>query len=443
MSPSVKAVFRGVLPLQQIAARKESQLRWPAFLFGLFVFLAAALPSPVETVLALAFLFFPVTVWASSNQKIPTEIVRLAGPLFLIALVGMLSFTGHKAYDVIKDVWYILNPALALVTGYVLMLNLKELDRLFRVFIITATLIALFHLLRIAMHPELLNKTATDIRSGVGTGFFATALALALFLVAGKMKLRLFEQHTWFAYLALCICCVSTIMTFSRFMEASLFIICICVMGWLNFDNRKRVLLFITFAVTVIGVGMALPPRQTVGSHLSLPDKVLNSFQELKIKESYNMQEINTYWRGFETSRALITYERGTFPEYMVGQGLGSTIDLGLYMKLGDEQIRFAPILHNGYMYLLVKTGIVGVFIYLFLLFRMGRTGVLLSRSEHTDRKYIGRLILGLTLAIVASTFVVSGMFNKSAILSALLLTGALFAYERVSEQKILKQDGE
>ncbi|HSY27742.1 MAG TPA: hypothetical protein VK832_09590, partial [Burkholderiaceae bacterium] len=131
MSPSVKAVFRGVLPLQQIAARKESQLRWPAFLFGLFVFLAAALPSPVETVLALAFLFFPVTVWASSNQKIPTEIVRLAGPLFLIALVGMLSFTGHKAYDVIKDVWYILNPALALVTGYVLMLNLKELDRLF------------------------------------------------------------------------------------------------------------------------------------------------------------------------------------------------------------------------------------------------------------------------------------------------------------------------
>ena len=105
--------------------------------------------------------------------------------------------------------------------------------------------------------------------------------------------------------------------------------------------------------------------------------------------------------------------------QYLFGQGFGTLIDLGLYIPLGDEVIRFAPILHNGYMYLLVKTGVIGVLIYLVFLYKLVRIGTQHSVVTFDEERYTGRIIVGLSCVFFVSTFVVSGLFNKSVFITS------------------------
>lgn len=433
----MKNVYRGVPPLHNANIREEPYLLWPSVLFILFV-LVPILSVGLETVLFCVFLFFPAMLWVFSKAKMPAEIPRFAGLLLMMMLVGLVSFTGHQAYDVAKDMWYILNPALALTAGYVLMLNLKDMGRLLKAFIIAATLIAIFHLLKIVIHPETLHHNAMDIRSEGGAGFLAPVVSVALFLAAKKMNIRVFGKHGWLSYTAFILCLLSTILSFTRTFEVSLVIMVFVIFGWINFESKNKVIFIATFAALFIGIGMSIPYSNVSNSH-EISDKILHSFQEIKIREYSDLIEINNNWRGFESSRALITYRRGTWPEYIVGQGLGTPIDLGFYMELGQGTnglVRFAPWVHNGYMFLLVKTGIVGVLLYLFLIYRLVRHGTLTSMSSSPDMRYAGRLIVGLALVIVISTWVVGGMFNTSAFLPASLLTGALLAYSSVVKLK-------
>lgn len=426
-------------PTAVVPTAKPIPVVWPAWLFFIFVLLPVVLPVAVETFLFGYFLFFPLIVWMNSSRKDHARLLRIISPLLLLTTVGLVGAYHHKMYDVGKDVWYVLNAVLALAVGYVLMLNLRDLDRLFRIFIITATFIALLHLLRFAFNPSLLGMDADQIRRFVGEGYFAPGIALALFLAARKMGVSLFGKHTWFSVLSLCLCALSVAASFSRILLVSLLILLLTIIGWIHFNDRKKVLYILIGTTLAALVAFNLPAPRLLGSHSSLSDKFLHSVQEIRVKDYVSIAEINQNWRGYETARALRTFRQGTPAEYIVGQGFGALVDLGLAMPLGAEKIRFAPVLHNGYMYVLVKTGVAGLLLYLLTLVRVGATGVELSRSDDKRALFAGRLLIALGLIFAVSTFVISGMFNKMDLLSVSLLTGALLGYYALQES-VLKE---
>lgn len=436
----MKNVYSSELPLRGTCIQDEPQLLWPSVLFVLFILVSILSPG-LDTVLFCAFLFFPAMFWMFAKTNMPAAIPKFAGLLFLIVLVGSVYSIEHKAYDVAKDAWNILNAALALIAGYVLMLNLKDIDKLLRAFIIAATLTAIFHLLKIALHPAMMHTgdgSAMDIRAEGGAGYVAPFVAIAVFFAAKKMNIRVFGKHRWLAYVVFVLCLSSTILSFSRTDLISLVIMVCVLIGWISFDKKIKVMSYALIVGTIIVLGILFPASNAESVH-SFTDKLLHSFQEIKVREYSNPLDISHNWRGFETSRALVTYYRGTLPEYIVGQGLGAPIDLGFYMALGrgtNGLVRYAPWVHNGYMYILVKTGIVGVLIYLFLIFRLIREGTALSLSASADMKYVGRLIVALALVFVVTTWVVGGMFNKGGFLPVCLLTGALLAYGSVAKSK-------
>lgn len=56
------------------------------------------------------------------------------------------------------------------------------------------------------------------------------------------------------------------------------------------------------------------------------------------------------------------------------GEGLGALVDLGLFESLTRDPrdaVRFIPIFHNGYVFVLVKAGLVGIALYLLVLTRL------------------------------------------------------------------------
>lgn len=407
---------------------RTSEVLWPSVLLFIYVLLPELLVVGIETILFVCLLLFVGIWWVASREKLPSDIPRFVGLLLLIVFVGLLGAEGHDGYDVAKDVWYVTNAALALLVGYVLMLNMNDLGRFLRVFIIVGTIIAMLYLRPFIFYPVLLKLDVDTLRRLSGGGSMTPCIALGVLMSARIGGIRLFEKNEWFFWFSSIACSLAVILSYSRTMLAVLLLILLTAFGWVSFASRGRVLVLLGALISVIAVGLSIPADE-FGLTQTMINKILFSIQEIRIANYFSYASINEHWRGYETLRALYTYSLGTPWQYLVGGGFGTNVDLGLFMDLGGDRVRFAPILHNGYMYLLVKTGIVGLFLYLLLFYRMIRKGTLLSLSKEPEMKYCGRLIVGLVLAFIVTSAVVSGMFNKAGMLSTSLLLGALLAY--------------
>ena len=68
----------------------------------------------------------------------------------------------------------------------------------------------------------------------------------------------------------------------------------------------------------------------------------------------------------------------------ILGQGLGSQIDLKQKIMLGDMELRFISILHNGFMTVLLKSGLLGVLFFIisiYLLFIQKKSQIPIIKS--------------------------------------------------------------
>ena len=56
---------------------------------------------------------------------------------------------------------------------------------------------------------------------------------------------------------------------------------------------------------------------------------------------------------------------------YFFGNGYGSLVNLKFKAPLSKEGMRYISVLHNGYMFVFYKTGIIGLLLYLFFLVQL------------------------------------------------------------------------
>lgn len=418
------------------AVALEKRKNWPVWLMFFFLLTAHVLPPIAQTVLMGSFLAGAAVLWAFSKNKMPLYMVTIVFPFVLLVMIGLLGLINNKAIDVLKDGWYVANPLLTILTGFILAYNLKDFRRMARVFILVGVVISLMHLLRFAMNPELLTTSTNELRTMAGRGHLISVLAITLLVVSWKLKEYYFFGKRWLDVIFFIICFSSFVLSFSRELTLSLVLFMLCLFGFIDFTNKKRTIKMVLASLLMIGLVFALPKPQYAGAQSTFMDKVLYSVQELTVKDYRSIKDINVNWRGYETSRALATYEKGEYWQYFVGQGFGSYIDLGLFMPLGEERIRYAPVLHNGYMYLLVKTGILGILLYLGLLFSYLKISNRMMNTSNASQLVVGRLIAGSVCVVLVSTFVVAGLLNKTVLIPVALLLGVLLAHASSSQEQ-------
>jgi hypothetical protein len=402
---------------------------WAIWLLYAFTIIPTFLPVGIDSVLMGCFVFFPLLIWSFSSQEIPKYLSYITLPLAGIILIGLVGFLTNPSFDVIKDIWYVGNAMLTLLAGFILMNILKDFRRLSTTFVLAGSFVSLLHVLKFAVHPEYLFLPTNEMRAIAGGGNLSSILGVGLLLVFWALKTPLFDKHKWMGYLAFGICLASIALSSSRESIISLVVLVACIYGWIDFYNTKRLIKVTVAILLLVSVVLILPTPQPVTQNPTLIEKILHSANELKVQDYRSIQSINNNWRGYETARALKTYKDGEYWQYVVGRGFGTSVDLGLYIKLGEDMIRFAPILHNGYMYLLVKTGALGLMLYLLMLVLLIRLGTNYSHKTDPESQYTGRLIVGMSFVIFLSTYVISGLLNKQALISVALLTGALVAH--------------
>jgi hypothetical protein len=133
-------------------------------------------------------------------------------------------------------------------------------------------------------------------------------------------------------------------------------------------------------------------------------------------------KDFNDNYRSYENIRTIQQLNHNE--TWWFGEGIGSQVDLKQKVYLGDMELRLISILHNGFMTVLLKTGLLGLGVYLLSILFFFFNG----RPQTQELNTIKLLFIGTGVFLVLSNWVFMGVYNL--LDSKSLLIGFLFAYK-------------
>ena len=406
-------------------------------LFIVYVLLFANTFFPVFAVTAIALIYIIIYLLLS-KLRVPKDIWRYCSIPVVLAVIGFSGCFGHDLYDVMKDAWYIVNSALVLLAGYLVMKRVGDIERLLRVLVIAGFIVALYHLGDIASDPTFLfsdSATVGAFRQEVGNGYLLTCISLLIMMFSNRFGIELFTSRhkKVFVSIMILVTAASTILSLSRTMWGFFIIVAFVMLGQFTL-KRARIFFYVALILTVL---MTLQTFNSGGQaeHNTMLGKIVDSVDEVMLRDYTKASDIHLHWRGYESYMAMQTYLSGGWWNLVFGHGFGKLVDLKIKMLLGGNEFRFVPILHNGFMYILVKTGAAGTALYLMYLFLFYKHGSVIASSKESKDVFVGRMIIAISLVLGFTTFVFLGYFHKSTMVSTMFLLGLLLCYAR--ERKI------
>ena len=132
----------------------------------------------------------------------------------------------------------------------------------------------------------------------------------------------------------------------------------------------------------------------------------MNPTSEFVQYDNWNIYDINNNWRGYENFLTREVLENAPFLTQLFGFGAGYSLPLDVTIKLGGDDHSEIFILHSAYSYLLLKTGIIGLLLYLFFLLRLFFIAIRARGME-------ARSVLAIAGIIFFTSFAISGLYNK------------------------------
>ncbi len=349
--------------------------------------------------LALIFLIF-------GNKSGLKSYIKITWPLICIFVIGMAGFYGHEERHIERDIAYTLYPIALIYLGNWLAWGHIDLKALMKSMIFFGILLALIHLSKFVLNPELIDADLTTlyIESYVSGDLVVLALVLGLFqnrLGLGNLFPRLLPR-----YLSLVFLFLSFVLSYSRTEFVILFMLSLALLGYLHRVNTRFIMVVallttILFIITNIGVDD--------DDDINFFGKILRSLTEVTISDYEYYEDIANNWRGFETYRTIETYKSGSDLQKIFGQGFGSLVFLNMTMNLAGSDYEYIPAVHNGYAYILIKTGLIGVLLYLTFYLKIIHIAVRNSNTNNTIKKNLALLLLGIVLSLILTMYVVGG----------------------------------
>ncbi|TRW22149.1 O-antigen ligase family protein [Flavobacterium zepuense] len=344
-------------------------------------------------------------------------------PLVLLLAVGFISTVvfKYKMYDILKDVFHFIKPLTGLFLGYILFKRIGNFHLFIKSIVIAA-------MISVAIHAFILIFMVKSWSNIESIREFTKDNFLDLFALILLIFYRKFERKPLFskAYTVLFIALLfaSCVLYFSRTMIIVAGILVVSMYGLtritaltLRIAGAFTVLLIMLYAfLDNANIQRGKPGLEGFLYKLKMAPEEIFAGQV----DRENLAALWDHWRGYEAARALALMKQQP-SSFIIGTGHGSLINLKFYAPLTGEPkgVRYISELHNGYMYVFYKTGIIGILLYLFLLARW--YGYIYKPN---NLKTI--MVSAIGLIYLISTLTISGVYNGRDII-IFILGGALY----------------
>ncbi len=351
-------------------------------------------------------------------------------PLALLLILGTRVGTGFHYIHILRDYAYFSSPLAAFAMGYFLWKRMPFNTFLFCL-VLFGTLYSLFYFLQVTLEYDTLFMANTkQTRYGVGTGMPHPVLAVTI-IICGSRFLKGFNVGAlqWLACLCINLLAIYYFASRVYYFTLLLFLVPLLYDAFVSRYRRAGNYLFWVFvAVLVVGIVMMLRGDSFIA------EKLKSSLAEMFIGELDNYESVIHNWRAYELYEAVSTFLNGNILQKVFGFGFGMTVYLkyGLLMPL--MTLSHIPIFHNGFAYVLVKTGLLGIVLVLFFSALLLYKGYTYAKGEKEQRFKLF-LLASSVLSFNFSMLVVNGFFaGESCIL--VILTGYVYSALRDDYKK-------
>jgi hypothetical protein len=365
------------------------------------------------------YLFFVLSLF---KKKRSAKFYKYVIPLIGMTFLGLIFAYSNLPKDVLRDIFYFTTPILLIIFGAICAVHLT-LNK----FVLMITYFGLFYSIYYIVSFILLSFQDTygleEMRGLIGPGNIISILSF-YFLISNKAK----DKYSKILILRILFIALN-VLALILFNSRSYFI-CFIIFFLFFFQTFPLRMKFglVTFSIFVI----VLLTTININSDNSFYGKVLNSFDEISINNGADLSENNSNYRAFETLAAIDTYLTGNGLNHIVGQGFGKLVDLKIEIQLTTESWQFIPLVHNGYMYILVKTGLLGILFFFIFLIKFYPS----KKSKRIPQKhlYLRVILKSLIISCVLTNFVINGFFNLE-MQFLLICLGAFFNYLKIETQ--------
>lgn len=341
-------------------------------------------------------------------SKVQHNYFRVVWPLFAVFILGIIGISDQELHDIFRDIAYALMPISLIFIGYWIANNNGISSRTLQIIVVLGVISAIIHLAIFALNPELLKTNIVEIRRALVGITFDNLVVLSLALGFFQYRLNIGNLFPWFLprFIALSVLLMSFVLSYSR----TAFVIGIILSFALWKKERINFRFVFNFTAVILLFYFFTFLAATSGDDLTFSSKLANSLTEIAVSDYQDYQDINDHWRGFETHQAWVSFLSGNVFQHVFGQGFGALADLGFYMTLNGENYRYISVFHNGYSYILLKTGLLGLLFYMLFYLSIIRYTLRYINSLASELRFLARLLLGCILCLMFTMLVVGGM---------------------------------
>jgi len=385
-------------------------------------FLTPNLFSPI--IIMLALFLFGVFI-----KKIKKSYVRIVLPLMGVFCLGLITSLSYRIWDIERDITFALYPISLIYIGFWIADSKIDWIVFLKNIVFLGLIFSIYHLSQFILNPNLLSYKIDDVRQIVNNpGGNLIIISLVLGLLQYRIGITDLFPKFIPRYLGLSLLLLSFILSFSRTGLLMSILLIISLLGLVNRINWKMIITLVLIVISFFII-IQITPTDEVGTFRS---KISNTFRELAISDYQDMGDINLNYRGF------VTFQSSSLKQQILGNGFGSLLDLGVTLNLAGIDYQAIPVLHNGYAYILLKTGLLGILCYFIFYLKVLKYAFTCKDSINEERLLLSRLLFGITFCLIIYMIAVGGMSQLYCSEYVLLLG---FIIRKIEKNQILNID--
>ncbi|HOS73001.1 MAG TPA: hypothetical protein PLZ75_11205 [Bacteroidales bacterium] len=332
--------------------------------------------------------------------------------LVALPLLWALLMSGQSdLYHFSQGFFYLSIPLIMIITGY----QLSKIFSLHQFFIsiviigiITAILFIILTVISAGFAAFL--SPYTEARFVVASGSSVCILSLITAAYSEYFGIKIFKKKKG-KYLAVIINLIAIYLFASRTYWVFLFVF--VILFSLKTLRRNKLLFagFMLIAVLLISLSV-IGSKEGLTFQNSILYKLINSFKEVKVRDITDYEYINLYFRGYEAYRSWVTFSESSLLHKVLGGGYGKLVTLDAEVLLDGKYWNAVPWVHNGFFFILVKEGLLGIVFALLFFFYLSRESIKGYRKDTCQRQYARLVLLGCTITLFVANYVVCGLFS-------------------------------
>lgn len=387
----------------------------------LLIMMAGTFLSPTQFFI-LSICYYFLLVIKSKGKVIFPRVPGLKLYVFVVAYTTFVGFCLYTKRNVIRDLYYILPTVLWIFIGASESAQNPEKDIKKTIFLY-GTFITLKNFVIFISKGSL---EFNDLRSVFGLNVYDLGFVLPISAICVFLHHEVYVKKK-IDRMIVALMTINVVLSLGRMaiLQPMIVFSVLLFMEGREAENQTKIkkVVKLLFSITAVLVVIFYIMPSSIKSPLM--DKVLNSFAEVDSSQKItSVGSAMNNWRAYEIQSAKEQWKGEWIISQLFGEGMGKGVEIQYvpYSWAGVVNGNEIPLLHNGFYTMLIKGGIIGLVALLWLFIGNVKKG--LYMSKHRADKVYSNILVAISVAAVANTYVVRGPIQQGAFLTWALLIG-------------------